>query len=77
MMNLRNRNANACQNGQHVHNVSMELLQQIAEARIEEILELVLKRIQEEGLQAEYSKVILTGGGLALFRGIKVLPPGY
>jgi len=63
-------------NGQHVHNVSMELLQQIAEARIEEILELVLKRIQEEGLQAEYSKVILTGGGLALFRGIKSFAAG-
>jgi len=63
-------------NGQLVHNVPMDLLQQIVEARIEEILELILKRIQEEGLQEVYSKVVLAGGGLALFRGIKNFTAG-
>ena len=43
------------------------------ESRIEEILELVVKRVEAEGLLADCQKVVLTGGGLSLFRGIREL----
>lgn len=63
-------------NGQHIHNVPMDFLQQIVEARIEEILELVRSRVPVEGLQTDHPKVVLTGGGLALFRGIRDFSAG-
>lgn len=62
--------------GQHIHNVSVDFLQKIVEARIEEILELVHSRIEAEGLLTSYSKVVLAGGGLALFRGIRHFTAG-
>lgn len=57
--------------GKEVYNVPMELLQKVVEARADEILELVEKRITEEGLKGSYKSIVLTGGGLALFRGIR------
>ncbi len=57
--------------GKEIFNVPMELLQKVVEARADEILELVQKRIGDEGLKGSYSSIILTGGGLALFRGIR------
>lgn len=63
-------------NGQHIHNVPMEFLQQIVEARIEEILELVQSRIKAEGLEPADAKVVLTGAGLAMFRGIRDFSAG-
>ncbi len=62
--------------GQHIHNVPMDFLQNIVEARIEEILELVYNQIREEGLESDYSNVVLAGGGLALFRGIRNFSAG-
>ena len=57
--------------GKEIFNVPMEFLQKVVEARADEILELVQKRISDEGLKDSYSSIILTGGGLALFRGIR------
>ena len=62
--------------GQHIHNVPMDFLQNIVEARIEEILELVLNQMREEGLESDYSDVVLAGGGLALVRGIRNFSAG-
>lgn len=59
--------------GQHIQNIPMGFLQEIVESRIEEILELVVKRVEAEGLLADSQRVVLTGGGLSLFRGIREL----
>ncbi len=57
--------------GKEIFNVPMELLQRVVEARADEMLDLVEKRIADEGLKDSYNSIILTGGGLALFRGIR------
>ncbi|HCS72317.1 MAG TPA: cell division protein FtsA [Clostridiales bacterium] len=57
--------------GKEIFNVPMELLQRVVEARADEILDLVQKRITDAGLQDSYKSMVLTGGGLALFRGIR------
>ena len=51
--------------GQHIQNIPMGFLQEIVESRIEEILELVVKRVEAEGLLADSQRVVLTGGGLS------------
>jgi len=58
-------------NGRSIQNIPMEFLQEIVEARIEELLEMVRDRIAAEGLLEECHSVVLAGGGLALFRGIR------
>lgn len=59
-----------------VHNISLDFLQEIVEARIEEILQLVRQRITDEGLWDHCRSVVLTGGGTALFRGIRQFGAG-
>ncbi|HHY82708.1 MAG TPA: cell division protein FtsA [Clostridiales bacterium] len=57
--------------GKNIQNIPMEFLQEIVEARIEELLEMVRDRITAEDLWKECHGVVLAGGGLALYRGIR------
>jgi cell division protein FtsA len=57
--------------GKTIHNIPLELLQEIVEARIEELLEIVLDKIQSEGLLPGCRTVVLAGGGISLLRGIR------
>jgi cell division protein FtsA len=59
--------------GNQVMNVPMDFLQGIVEARVEEIWELIAKRLEEEKLMGICKKALLTGGGLGMFRGIREL----
>jgi cell division protein FtsA len=62
--------------GRSVHNIPLELLQEIVEARIEELLEIVRDRIQSEGLLSGCQDVVLAGGGISLLRGIREFSSG-
>ena len=57
--------------GKQIHNVPMDFLQQIVEARIDEILELIQSRMEAQGLTENPHNAVLAGGGLALFRGVR------
>lgn len=51
--------------------VDRKMLNEIVKARIEELLYLVNKKIEESKYSSEISGVVLVGGGIALYRGIE------
>ena len=57
--------------GKSIHNVPLAFLQEIVEARIEELLEIIRDKIAAEGLMAGCRTVVLAGGGISLLRGIR------
>ncbi|WZL78438.1 cell division protein FtsA [Eubacteriales bacterium mix99] len=56
--------------------VSPAFLQEIVEARVRELLEIVKGRIREEGLLTCCHSAVLAGGGISLLRGIRGLASG-
>jgi cell division protein FtsA len=54
-----------------IADVDYNYLGNIMEARIEEILELILEKLKGSGYYEELSLIILTGGGLSYFNNIK------
>ena len=62
--------------GRNIHNIPLDLLQEIVEARIEEILELVKEKVAAEALLSNNNVAILVGGGISLFRGVKEFGSG-
>lgn len=54
-----------------IQDIPSEFLQEIVEARIEEILLLVKDRVSKEDLATEKTTVVFAGGGIALQRGIR------
>lgn len=50
--------------------VEKSMLIEIIKARIEEILDMILKRLQDSGYIKDITGVVIVGGGLALFKGI-------
>lgn len=57
--------------GRSIQNIPLEFLQEIVEARIEELLEIVRNRIESEGLLDQCHTIVLAGGGISLLRGIR------
>ena len=56
-----------------ITDASPAFLQEIVEARVRELLEIVKDRIRAEGLLACCHSVVLAGGGISLLRGIRGL----